>query len=144
MGYKREAARGIGTGYLLLIIFIVLGLITGAGLWALDVATSGVKGKGDAVKINNSAENWTAKQAFFHEKYNAVLAADKKIGTFKALVDADTTDKTALTNYTSMQSQCQNYVSEYNAESSKFLSQDWKDPELPTVINESNSKTDCK
>ena len=144
MGYKTDAAKGIGAGWLLVIILGVLALVTGAIFWGIGVATSGIKGRGDAVKINNSAENWTAKQAFFEEKYEAVKAADKKIGLFRQSVEANPTDKTAQTNLQGITSQCLNYTAEYNAESRKFLSQDWKSPDLPIKISETNPATDCK
>jgi hypothetical protein len=144
MGYKTDAAKGIAWGWLLLIVVIVIAVVTSAGMWIFGVATSGIKGQGDAVKINNSAENWTAKQAFFHEKYEAVKVADQKIGMYAKTAAANPTDRTAATNLEGMTSQCLNYVAEYNAESAKVLSRDWKDPELPTTINTSNPATDCK
>ena len=57
MGYKTDAAKGIGAGWLLVIIIGLLAVITGAIFWGIGVATSGAKGAGDAIKINNSAEN---------------------------------------------------------------------------------------
>lgn len=144
MGYKTEAAKGLGGGAIAFIIIGLVALIIGGLFWGIGVATSGLKGQGDAVKINNSAENWTKNQAYFHKQFEAVKAADQKIATFKTLVDADPKDKTALTNYTSTISQCQNYVAEYNAKSADVLARDWKDPELPLTINTLNSATDCK
>jgi hypothetical protein len=144
MGYKTDAAKGIGAGWLIVIVVLVLGGLISAGIWALGVATSGVKGQGDAVKINNSAENWTAKQAFFEEKFEAVKAADKKIGLYTKSLAANPTDRTAQTNLDGITSQCINYTAEYNAESRKFLSQDWKSSDLPYQINDVNSSTDCK
>ncbi len=143
MGYKTDAAKGIGLGWVLLIVLLVLGGLISAGIWALGVATSGVKGQGDAVKTNNSAENWTAKQAFFETKYEAAKTADQKIKLYADKVAADPTDRTAKDNHSGIQSQCLNYVAEYNAESRKFLSQDWKSADLPTELGSSPS-TDCK
>lgn len=144
MGYKKEAAKGIGAGWLVLIVILILGGLISAGIWALGVATSGIKGQGDAVKTNNSAENWTAKQAFFEDKYEAIKAADQKIGLYAKAAAADPKDKTAATNLQGITSQCINYVAEYNAESRKFLSQDWKSVDLPTEIGNTISATDCK
>lgn len=144
MGYKKDVAKGIGGGTVVLIVILVIGALISGGVWLYGVATSGIKGQGDAVKINNSAENWTSKQAFFHEKYEAVKVADQKIGMYSKTAAANPSDRTAATNLEGMTSQCLNYVAEYNAESSKVLSRDWKDPELPTTINTSNPSTDCK
>lgn len=144
MGYKKDVAKGIGGGTLVLIVVLVIGGLISGGIWLFGVATSGIKGQGDAVKINNSAENWTKNQAYFHKQFEAVKAADQKIGTYKTVLDTDPKDKTALTNYTSMVNQCKNYVAEYNAKSADVLARDWKDPELPTTINELNPATDCK
>ena len=144
MGYKADAAKGIAWGWLLLIIFIVIAVVTSAGLWLFGVATSGIKGQGDATKINNSAENWTEKQKLFHTKYQAVEGAKQKISVYKASVASATTPgekKTAQTNLDGMISQCINYATEYNTETSAVLSRDWKDPELPYNIN---PVTECK
>lgn len=143
MGYKSEAVKGIGAGWLLVIILGVIGVITSAIFWGIGVATSGVKGQGDAIKINNSAENWTAKQAFFEDKYQAAITADAKIALFQKAVDANPKDRTAQDNLTGITSQCMNYVAEYNAESNKFLSQDWKSADLPTKLG-LTPNTDCK
>lgn len=143
MGYKTEAAKGIGAGWLVLIVILILGGLISGGIWALGVATSGIKGQGDAVKINNSAENWTAKQAFFETKYEATKTADMKIKLYADKLAADPTDRTAKDNLFGIQSQCLNYVAEYNAESRKFLSQDWKSADLPAELGITPS-TDCK
>lgn len=143
MGYKTDAAKGISGVTLGIIIVLVIGGLISAGIWFVGVATSGVKGQGDAVKINNSAENWTQKQAFFEDKYQAAKTADAKIALFQKAVDADPKDRTAKDNLQGITSQCMNYVAEYNAESRKFLSQDWKSVDLPTELGNSIT-TDCK
>lgn len=145
MGYRKEAAKGLGEGTIWVIVIGVLLAVVGGIFWGIDVASSGVKGQGDATKTNNSAENWTAKQAFFEDKFEAIKAADQKIGLYTKSVEANPTDKTAATNLQGITSQCINYVAEYNAESRKFLSQDWKSVDLPLEIStNSPASYDCK
>ena len=144
MGYVKETAKGISAGWILVLVLLLVGGVTSALMWGIGVATSGVKGQGDAIKINNSAENWTAKQAFFEDKFEAVKVADKKIALYASQVKADPKDRTAKDNLTGITSQCLNYVAEYNAESRKFLSKDWKSVDLPHQIDDLDPQTDCK
>lgn len=143
MGYVKETAKGISAGWILVLVLLLVGGVTSALIWGIGVATSGVKGQGDAIKINNSAENWTKKQAFFEDKYQAVKVADQKIALFAQVVAKNPKDRTAQDNLTGITSQCMNYVAEYNAESRKFLSQDWKSVDLPIELGNLPS-TDCK
>lgn len=143
MGYVKETAKGISAGWILVLVLLLVGGVTSALMWGIGVATSGVKGQGDAIKINNSAENWTKKQAFFEDKYQAVKVADQKIALFAQVVAKNPKDRTAQDNLTGITSQCMNYVAEYNAESRKFLSQDWKSVDLPIELGNLPS-TDCK
>lgn len=111
-------------------ILVVLTLIGWAG-WALSVALSGPKGQGDAIKVNNSAENWTEKQRKF-EQLNAAVETNKElVAMHSARVAADPTDKTASQMLAGVQSECIASVNAYNAESRKVLSKDWKSPDLP-------------
>ncbi|SEI45502.1 hypothetical protein SAMN04487917_101382 [Arthrobacter sp. yr096] len=118
------------------VIAIVLAILIGIALiswggWALSVALSGPKGQGDAVKINNSAENWTEKQRKF-EQLNAAVETNKElVAMHAARVAADPTDKTASQMLAGVQSECIASVNAYNAESRKVLSKDWKSPDLP-------------
>lgn len=114
----------------ILAAILIIALIWWA-VWAISVATSGPKGQGDAVKINNSAQNWTEKQQKF-EKLNAAVATNKQlVAVHAARVAADPADKTAAQMLAGVQSECIASVEAYNAESRKVLSKDWKSPDLP-------------
>ncbi|QDG87148.1 hypothetical protein [Pseudarthrobacter sp. NIBRBAC000502770] len=110
-------------------------------VWAISVATSGPKGQGDAVKINNSAQNWTEKQQKF-EKLNAAVNTNKQLVTMHAArVATDPTDKTASQILAGVQSECIASVEAYNAESRKILSKDWKSPDLPYELTTAGCTT---
>lgn len=131
----------IAAGILALIIGITL--ISWAA-WAISVAASGPKGQGDALKTKNSAANWTAAQARFEKQYQAVIAADQKIAVHKSALEADPTNQILQTNLTGVTTVCISSTAEYNAESRKFLSEDFKASDLPYQISATNPATDCK
>lgn len=114
------------------------------GGWALSVAVSGPKGVGDAIKQKNSAENWTAAQARFEKQYAAVKGLDQKIGVHRSALEADPKNPVLQTNLTGVTSACVSAVAEYDAESRKFLSEDFKSTDLPYQIDQTNPLTDCK
>jgi hypothetical protein len=114
------------------------------GGFALSVAMSGPKGVGDAIKTKNSAQNWTAAQARFEKQYQSILAADQKIGVHRAALAARPDDPTLQTNLTGITTTCISAVADYNAESRKFLSADFKAADLPFEIDQAATATDCK
>ncbi len=114
------------------------------GGWAISVAVSGPKSQGDAIKTKNSAENWTAAQARFEKQYQSVIAADRKIAVHKSALDADPTNPTLQTNLTGVTTVCMSATADYDAESRKFLSEDFKSTDLPYQIDQTNPATDCK
>ena len=142
--FKRETNRGarFGIGWIIAIIALVL-LVVGA-IWAINVLTSGVKGQGDAIAQNNSAENWVAKQAFFEETYAEIEATDRKLDIYAATLAADPTNLTHQQTLAGTKSYCEGLIGEYNAEARKFNSKDWRSPDLPSEIDTYNTATDCK
>lgn len=144
MGYKADAVKGIGAGWLLVIILGIIAMVTGAIFWGVGVATSGVKGQGDAISQKNSAANWTAAQARFEDLYAGIQAKDQQIGVLYADKVANPKDMTAQQTYTGIVSACLKSVSEYNADSRKFLAADFKAADLPTEINTTDTRFDCK
>lgn len=118
----------------ILAVIIAITLIGWAG-WAISVAVSGPKGQGDAVKINNSAENWTEKQQKFEKLYAAVQTNEELVDLHTDRAAADPGDKTAAQMLAGVKSECIASVNAYNAESRKVLSKDWKSPDLPHELN---------
>ena len=136
---------------------LVIGLIATGVLWSTGVIFSGVKGKGDAVVQNNSAQNWTTAQRTFHSEYNLVEADKAKIATAKTNLDqwkaanpAPTNDPIAYQQWSQQESnyqtsligpqqECLNTVADYNTNAKSYLTQDWRDASLP----ESLPTSDC-
>lgn len=114
------------------------------GGFALKVALSGPKGVGDAIIQKNSAPNWTNAQAGFEDKYQAIRSADQKIAVHKAALAADPKNPTLQTNLTGVTSACISAVAEYNADSRKYLLEEFKSVDLPYQISTTDPATDCK
>ena len=114
------------------------------GVWAVSVATSGPKGQGDAIKTKNSAENWTAAQAKFEKLYAGIQAADQKTELASQRLASNPNDLTLQQQYAGVQSGCISLVADYNAESRKFLSEDFKATDLPYQIDATRPSFDCK
>lgn len=114
------------------------------GIWAVSVAASGPKGVGDAIKTKNSSENWTAAQAKFEKLYAGIQAADQKTELSAQRLAASPNDLTLQQQHAGIQSGCISLVADYNAESRKFLSEDFKATDLPYQIDTTSHAFDCK
>lgn len=114
------------------------------GGYALSVALSGPKGVGDAIKTKNSASNWTKAQAEFEDRHQEIISADRKIAVHKTALDADPKNPTLRTNFTGVTNVCMSAVADYNADSRKYLMEDFKSADLPYQIDDTNPATDCK
>lgn len=137
---KRNGEPRIG-----LIIFLVIAtlIIVPLGAWGFKVATSDIKGQGDAIVNKNDAINRVNKQELFEDLYAEIKAADAKIAPAQTAVDADpttvnTTNLTGLTNY------CIDVVADYNAEARKFSAEDFRAIDLPAQVDGIDAATDCK
>jgi hypothetical protein len=124
-------------------IIVFIGLVS-IGLWAFSVGTSDVKGKGDAYKQKNSANNRIAAQERFHDLYNDVIRADKAIDPMKAQLDRSPNSVISQTNYTGAITYCQTAVADYNAATEKYTQRDFRDSDLPFKIDDMDPTTDCK
>jgi hypothetical protein len=124
-------------------IIVALVLIIWGG-FALKVALSGPKGVGDAIIKKNSAENWTAAQGRFEKLYAGIQSADQKTELAAARLATNPTDLTLQQTHAGVQSGCITLVADYNAESRKFLSEEFKSTDLPYQINTTSPKFDCK
>jgi nitrate/nitrite-specific signal transduction histidine kinase len=122
---------------------IVFILVVIAVLWFAGVFTSDVRGAGDAHKTNQSGSNRIAKQEMFEQLYQDIQAADQRV-TLYAQAKADDPSYTNKVNFTGAVTQCQQLVANYNAEARKYSSQDWRDNKLPSSIDQSDEKFDCK
>lgn len=137
----RGAGWRLGAGFIVgLVCFAMIGL----AVWGVRVATSDVKGEGDAVIQKNSAENWTKAQARFESLYAEIVATDRKVTAAKERVDADPDDRTAADTYFGTQNVCLSFVADYNAEARTYLSADFRAADLPEQIDDLDPTTDCK
>lgn len=139
-GERAEARRSVKWG--LIALGAVLALV--ALIWGINVATSGVRGQGDAVVQRNSAANWTKAQAEFEERYATIEAQDRKIQNHYDRLQANPDDRFAETNYYGARDVCESAVADYNAKARTFLAGDFRSADLPAQIDSTNPLTDCK
>ena len=126
------------------VIVLLAAALLGAGAWAFRVATSDVKGRGDAVVQKNRADNRIAAQQRFEERYADIKAADRRIDVAKAALTADPKDPTLRTNYTGAVQYCISQVGEYNADARKYTAEAFRSADLPSQIDDLDPATDCK
>jgi hypothetical protein len=120
---------------LLIILIVVPGII-----WGATVLFSGPKGRGDQIIRNNSEVNRTGKQEMFEDLYADIKAYPAKIANAADQVktNTDPSDTARLQSIlTGMKNHCTDVVAQYNSESHKVTSEDWKDDRLPYEINAS-------
>lgn len=145
---RREATKWLGFGVGWWIVILIIVAVIGAIIWGVTVALSGIKGQGDAVIENNSAENWTEAQARFEQNYAEVIATDIKITNAYQLWQDEPNDTILKQTYTGLMSYCLSVVADYNADARSFLSEDWRAADLPEqIITEgqfADPATDCK
>lgn len=144
----KEAQRDVnraglfGLGWFVTLLVVIM--VAGAAIWGITVAVSEIKGKGDALTQKNSAQNWVEAQAEFNQRYQDILATDRKIGPAKVAMDADPTNTVLQTNYTGLVNYCLSEVGKYNSTAREYLNKDFRDADLPSEISSTNPSTDCK
>lgn len=112
-------------------------------LWAFGVIFAKPQGAGDAYKTNQSGTNRIAKQEWFEQTYADIQNADKNINLFAA-AKVDDPSYTNKQNYLGAVAACNQLVANYDAEARKYTSQDWRDNKLPSAIDQSDPKFNCK
>ena len=134
MGYHKEAAKGIGTGAIYVIVIGVVLAIIGGIFFTMNVLLAPAKGAGGVIIKNNSAENRIEKQEQF-EKLMAKVETNKAlVAQHTKTVALDPTDKQATMVLSGVQSACVASVEQYNAEARKVTSMDWKAADLPDSL----------
>lgn len=137
----RDARRGGGRLILWIIIAVLVVLAIGAGIWALNLATSGVRGQGDGVIQKNSSENWLDAQARFEENYQEYESTLVRIDSFHQAHLADPNDAVAKTNWLGSISHCTDVVADYNADARNFLREDFRAADLPESLDPNTCTT---
>lgn len=132
---RREANRFVrwGLGWWLIIIFGAVAI--GALIWGVTVATSQIRGQGDAVIEKNSADNWLDAQARFEENFAEYESTLVRIDSALALWEANPADKTAQQTYTGTVGYCTNLVADYNADARNYLREDFRASDLPSELD---------
>jgi Rieske Fe-S protein len=138
--YENPTERGIVAriiGYTVLAV-IVVGIIS-AALWGAGVLFAGPKGQGEAYKQKESAVNRIEKQEMFvqlNEDFQGFIA---KIEVAKQAYQRDPSDVNS-TNLTGVTQICIDTAQQYNAESQKYTSRDFKSAGLPYRLD----PADCR
>ncbi len=141
---RKEANRWFGLGVVWwIVIFVICGLLT-ISVWAFRVGTSETKGQGDAQIQKNSANNWVNAQREFNRLYQEIQADDRKINDAWTASIANPDDAVLKTNYIGLKQHCNTLVGDYNTNARSFLTEDFRDADLPEQINMADSATDCK
>lgn len=124
----------------LAVVFI---LAVSAGIWALKVGTSDVKGQGDAARTKNSGTNRIAAQERFEELYAGVKAADQRLDSLAAAKKADPKDFVAATTYTGAVNYCIDLRAQYDADARKYTAEQFRAVDLPAQIDQLDPAFDC-
>src|SRR5690349_15390170 len=140
----RTTAKWTVRGWLLVVLVVVLALVLGGGLWLLRVATSDVKGQGDAVVIKNDARNRIRAQEGFEKLFADLKIADQRIDVTADALQLRPNDVKLETELIGQKHYCLGLVSEYNAKARSFSQQDFRAADLPQEIDQAAPETDCK
>jgi len=120
-------------------VWIALAVIFFAALggliWVLGVASSPVKGAGDAFKQQQSGTNRIAQQAFFEDTYADFESTVAKIQPAKDALKRDKDNPLLQEQLTGTINYCLDVVADYNAQSRKYLAADFKSIDLPAQLN---------
>lgn len=150
----KTAATGVGAvvawmlGVIAVIaIFFAIALAT----VGLHSATAGLFGRANVHIQNESAPNRIVQQASFEQQYADVTKFKGQITDAKAVLisfEKDNADKAdnaigtmanqhakLVDEVVGLRQQCQRTVADYNADTNKLLSKDWRDKHLPDTLD---------
>ncbi len=113
-------------------ITLFLGFLS-VGTWWFQVATSDIKGQGDATRTVNSGDNRLAQQEFFERTYADIKAADKNLD-----VPGNEIEQAGRVLY------CNDLVATYNAAARSQRAEKFRAVDLPPQIDTLDPTTDCK
>ena len=130
-------------GWIWVISAVVMVALISGGIWAFKVATSEVRGAGDATIEINSGKNQIQSQELFEEMYAKILEYDKNLDVAAAAL-ARTPSSFNQTNYDGLAMTCNAAVEQYDAEARKVGSAKWRAADLPYEIDTASPETDCK
>lgn len=131
MGYRKEAAKGLGEGTIWIIIIGALGLVIAGFFFVTTVLLAPAKGAGEVVIKNNSATNRIEKQELFEDLNAKVIFNKELVAQHKATLETDPDNAQIKQILSGVKSACSASVERYNAEARKITSADWKAVDLP-------------
>ena len=126
-------------GVLWIIGILLLVALIGGAVWGFQVAFASPAGKGGAYRQKESALNRVQKQEMFQQLNADIDGYIAKIGVAKAAVKTSPSEFNR-TNLVGIQQQCIDTAQQYNAESHKYTSRDFKSANLPYARN----PTECR
>lgn len=116
----------------------------GGGIWWFKVATSDVKGAGDAAVQINSGKNRIAAQETFEALYAQIQAYDRNLDQAAKDKADHPGDSFFATNYSGLVKTCNDAVAQYNADARKVSRAKWLTDDLPFEIDQTDTRFDCK
>lgn len=134
----RGATWRVGAWFLA--IFLSISLLS-VGVWGFKVATSDVKGKGDAVQKVNDGGNRLAQQAYFEQTWADIKKADTQLDQLAADKAANTDG--ADVRYSGAVTYCLGLIADYDAAARKEIAAKFKAVDLPEQIDTTSPATDC-
>ena len=141
----RTTAKWTVRAWLIVVLVIALGGLTGAVIWYVKVGTSDVRGRGDAEVIKNEARNRIRAQEGFWVKYQGVVTADKNLTITAQQLKLRPDDLKLQTELVGQKMVCNDLVGQYNASAQKFTEREFRDAELPHQIDDTSAPdVDCK
>ena len=140
----RTTIKWTTRAWVVVVVIVALGLVLGAGIWALKVATSDVKGRGDAEVIKNDARNRIRAQEGFEKLFTDIQAADRNLTTTADALKRKPGDVKLETELLGQKHYCAGLVADYDAKARSFSQQDFRSAELPAKISETDGTTDCR
>jgi ABC-type Zn2+ transport system substrate-binding protein/surface adhesin len=129
-------------GFWSIVAVLIIAAISVGG-WALDVALSGPAGQGAAYKQKESAVNRIQKQEMFVQLNEDFTGYLSKITIAKSALKNTPADLKGIkqTELEGVQQMCVDTAQQYNAESGKYTSRDWKSTGLPYRLNPNDCTT---
>lgn len=116
----------------------------GVGIWYFKVATSDIKGSGDATVQINSGKNRIAAQESFEALFAQIKAYDKNLDQAAKDKAEHPNDSFFATNYSGLVKTCNDAVQQYNADARKVSRAKWLTDDLPYEIDQNDPLFDCK
>lgn len=138
---SRSAGWRFGVWTLAIVLFF--GALT-AGIWWFKVATSDVRGAGDATQKINSGPNRIAAQETFEALFQQIQTYDRNLDQAAKDKAEHPGSEFYATNYSGLIKQCNDAVGQYNADARKVSRAKWLTEDLPFEIDLNNPLTDCK